>query len=340
MCKFIFSLFIALLSLCSLPAMAANCSGGTILFDTDASDHDYWMNGYTSADNDPLLILEVTVQNGMTCAPDYTENATKISNMVMKMTSGGTCKNSTTITTPYPGIEWQLEGMYCNGSNIISQNVKAAPWDSDNGMSGASTVDWPAGTVLGKARLIVNDQYWIQSAQTGQYTVYIQPPSVGNTLINSPAVNVSSALGGTIPLIFQDNATCSISLSTENLDFGKLTPSDVNSNSLYKELKVYYSCKNKALLNGLYVRFEPENVVDAANGMFSASDSDGRKLNFQISRLFGNYQIIPVNTNYKIYEPTKNAHDDTATFRINVKPSTPFPAGKVSTYMNVSLIYR
>ncbi|MCV5792060.1 fimbrial protein, partial [Escherichia coli] len=83
----------------------------------------------------------------------------------------------------------------------------------------------------------------------------------------------------TIPFIFNDNATCSMSLSTENLDFGKLTPNDVNKYSLYKELSVYYSCKNRALINGLYVRFDPENVVDAANGLFSASDSNGRKLN-------------------------------------------------------------
>ncbi|AUZ64030.1 fimbrial protein [Citrobacter amalonaticus] len=331
MCKFIFALFIALLSLCSLPAMAANCSGGTILFDTDASDHDYWANGYTSADNDPLLILEVTVQNSMTCDPDYTENATKMSNMVMKMTSGGACKDLTTITTPYPGIEWQLEGMHCNGTDIISNNVKAAPWDG--------RANWPAGTVLGKAKLVVNDQYWMQNIQTGQYTVNIQPPSVGNTLANSPVVNVSSALGGMIPFIFQDNATCSMSLIPENIDFGKLTPSDVNR-GLYKELLVSYSCKNKALINGLYVRLDPENVVDAANGMFSANDTNGRKLNFQITRLYGYEQIIPLNTNYQLYSQTRNNIDDSARFRINVKPSTPFPAGKVSTYLNVSLIYR
>lgn len=332
MCKFIFALFIVLLSFCSLPAMAANCSGGTILFDTDPSDHGYWLDGYTSANNDPLLIMQVTVQNGMNCDPDYTEDFTTISNMIMRLTSGGTCTNRSTITTPYPGIEWQLEGMHCDGTHIISDNVKAGPWDS--------RIDWPTGTVLGKAKLVVNDQYWIQSTQTGQYAVNIRPLSVGNTLVNSPAVNVASILGGSIPFIFKDNATCSMSLSTENLDFGKLTPSDVNGDSLYKELSVYYSCKNKALINGLYVRFDPENVVDAANGIFSATDSDGRKLNFQITRLYGNYHTIPLNRNYRIFEPTKIDLDATATFRINVKPSTPFPAGKISTFLNVSLIYR
>lgn len=158
-------------------------------------------------------------------------------------------------------------------------------------------------------------------------------------MINSPAVNVSSALGGTIPFIFQDNATCSMGLTPENIDFGKLTPSDVNR-GLYKELLVSYSCKNKALINGLYVRFDPENVVDVANGMFSANDTNGRKLNFQITRLYGSEQIIPLKTNYQIYPQTRNSLDASANFRINVKPSTPFPAGKVSTYLNVSLIYR
>lgn len=332
MYKFMLALFFAFFSLSSLPAKAANCSGGTILFDTDpGSDHGYWMNGYTSADNESLLIMKVTVQDGMSCDPDYVENAVQMGKMVMRMTGGGSCKNGNTITTPYPGIEWQLEGMHCDTSSIISDNVKSAPWNG--------RINWPAGTVLGKAKLVVEDQYWIQSTQSGRYTVSIQMPSVGNTLSNSPAVNVRSGLGATIPFIFNDNATCGMSLSPENIDFGKLTPSDL-TRRLYKEILVSYSCRNGALINGLYVRFDPENVVDAANGLFSASDANGRKLNFQITRLYGSEQNIPLNTNYRVYQPTRDDLDASARFRIYVKPSTPFPAGKVSTYLNISLIYR
>lgn len=335
MYRSILALLFAFLSLNSLPAMAANCSGGSIFFNTDPSDRGYWVSagsGYTPANNDPLLIMQVTVPNGMTCEPDYIENATKKSKMVMRMTGGGTCKNPTTITTSYPGIEWKLEGMHCNGNYINSDNIKSAPWDGN--------VTWPAGTVLGKAKLIVNDEYWMQNTQTGIYSINIQPLSAGNTLVSSPSVYVGSSFPNGIAFRFQDTATCSMSLSTENLDFGRLTSGDVNGNSLYKELSVYYSCKNKALINGLYVRFDPENVVDAANGLFSASDRNGRKLNFQITRLYGNLHTIPLNANYKVFDPYKYNLDATATFRINVKPSNPFPAGKVATYLNVSLIYR
>lgn len=335
MYRSILALLFAFLSLNSLPAMASNCSGGSIYFNTDPSDRGYWTSagsGYTPANNDPLLIMQVTVQGGMTCEPDYIENSTKKSQMLMRMTGGGTCKNPTTITTSYPGIEWKLEGMHCQGNDIRSDIIKSAPWDGN--------VTWPAGTVLGKAKLIVNDEYWMQNTQTGSYSINIKPLSVGNTLVYSPNIYVSSAFPDVIPFRFQDTATCSMSLSTENLDFGRLTPSDVNNNSLYKELSVYYSCKNKALINGLYVRFDPENVVDAANGLFSASDSNGRKLNFQITRQYGSLHTIPLNANYKVSEPSRMGLDATAVFRINVKPSTPFPVGKVSTYLNVSLIYR
>ncbi|HAY5553507.1 fimbrial protein [Escherichia coli] len=334
MYKFMIALFLVFSSLSSIPAIAANCNGGAIRFNTDPSDRGYWKltNVYTSAKDDPLLIMQVTVQNGMRCDPDYVENLTKKSKMVMRITSGGTCKNSTTITTPYPGIEWQLEGMYCDSTGITSNNIKSGQWDGK--------IDWPAGTVLGKAKLVVNEQYWMQNTKIGQYTVSIPSLSEGNTLSNSPAINVGSVLGGTVPFVFNDNSTCSMELSTENLDFGKLTPNDVNNDSLYKELSVRYSCKNRAMINGLYVRFEPENVVNAANGLFSASDSNGRRLNFQITRLYGNLHTVPLNANYQILEPRKPDLDATATFRINVKPSTPFPVGKVSTYLNVSLIYR
>ncbi|EFB2827799.1 fimbrial protein [Escherichia sp. 93.0816] len=331
MYKFILALFIAILSLSSIPAIAANCSGGGIAFQIDPNDSRYFMKGYTSADNAPLLLMNVTLSNSIDCQPDYIENAVKKSKMTLKMTGGGSCKTPTTITTPYPNIEWQLEGMTCSDGFISSNNIKSVDWDGK--------AHWPAGTSLGKARLVVNDQYWIQNTQAGEYTVNIPILSAGNTLVNSPAINVSSILGAMMTFIFNDIGTCSMSLYPENIDFGKLTPNDVNS-SIYKEIMVSYSCKNKALINGLYVRFAPENVVDAANGLFSASDSNGRKLNFQITRQYGNLQTIPLNTNYKIFEPYKYDLDATATFRINVKPSTPLPVGKVSTYLNVSLIYR
>lgn len=332
MYKFIFALFIAFLSLSSIPAIAANCSGGGIVFQIDPNDSRYFMNGYTSADNAQLLLMNVTLSGSMNCDPDYIENAVKKSKMTMKMSGGGSCKTPTTITTPYSNIEWQLEGMTCSDGFISSNNIKSVDWDGK--------ARWSSGTVLGKARLVVNDQYWIQNTQTGEYTVSIPMPSAGNTLVNSPAINISSTLGAMMTFIFNDTGTCSMSLSPENLDFGKLTPNDVNSSHIYREIMVSYSCKNKALINGLYVRFEPENVVDNANGMFSANDANGRKLNFQITRLYGSEITIPLNTNYQIFQPTRNDLDASVNFRINVKPSTPFPAGKVSTYLNISLIYR
>ncbi|EGI3956564.1 fimbrial protein [Escherichia coli] len=334
MCKFILALFIAFFSVNSLPVMAANCTGGSITFGVDPSDKNYWRYTYSSANNDPLLITRVTITDGnMTCAPDYMDYNPQ-SQMIMRITSGGTCKNGTIITTPYPGIEWQLEGMRCNNANqIISDTIKS-------GGDSSQRISWPVDTVLGKARLLVTDEYWRKSTQSGQYSVTIPALSLGKTLTNSPEVDVRSYLGPGYSFIFKDTATCAMSLSTENLDFGRLTPSDVNGNSFYKELSVHYDCQNKALVNGLYVRFAPENVVDSANGMFSANDNEGRKLNFQMKRVYGDFHTVPLNTNYKVYEPTNKNVAATATFRIYVKPSSPFPTGKVSTNMNVSLIYR
>ncbi|EKY5003342.1 fimbrial protein [Citrobacter amalonaticus] len=331
MYKYIFALLIAFLSLSSLPVQAKDCSGGTITFDRDpSSDMYHWAYGYTSEKNGPVIAMQISITNGMSCDADYIDFLTPQSKMAMKITSGGTCKNSNTITTSYPGIEWQLEGMHCDsGSWLTSDMIKPG-----------ERVDWPSGTVLGKAKLIVNDEYWMKNTQTGQHNVTVPVLSIGRTVLNSPSVEVNNALGGsTISFYINDIGTCSMSLIPENIDFGKLTPSDVNR-GLYKELLVSYSCKNKALINGLYVRLDPENVVDAVNGMFSANDTNGRKLNFQITRLYGSEQIIPLNTNYQLYSQTQKNIDDSARFRINVKPSTPFPAGKVSTYLNVSLIYR
>ncbi|MFH7928954.1 fimbrial protein [Enterobacter roggenkampii] len=330
MYKLILALFITFFSLNSLPVLAKNCTGGSITFGADPSDKNYLR--YTSANNDPLFIARVTITDGdMTCDPDYMDPNPQ-SQMLMQITSGGTCKNGTTITTPYPGIEWQLEGMRCNNGNwIISDTLKS-------GGDSSQRIFWPVGTVLGKARVVVTDEYWRRTTQVVSNIVTITGLSVGKRLSNSPEVDVHSH-PEINNFVLSDTSTCAMSLSTENLDFGRLTPGEVNGN-LYKELSVHYSCKNKALVNGLYVRFDPENVVNAANGMFSANDSEGRKLNFQIKRVYGNFHTVPLNANYEVHGSTNKDVDATATFRIYVKPSSPFPTGKVSTYMNVSLIYR
>lgn len=332
MYKFILSLFIAFLSLSSLPAMAANCSGGPINFNAAPDDRGYWVTRYTSGSPGSLFEALVTVQNGMTCDPDYVENGAGKSRMIMRITNG-TCINRTTITTSYPGIEWKLQGMHCEGNDLISDTI-------ESGVSWDGRINWPSGTWLGRASLTVNPEYWKQNTQTGVYYIAIEFPSFGNTLSNSPSISVNSSQGYAISFQLQDTATCTMSLSSENVDFGKLTPLNVNNGYLYKELSVYYSCKNQALINGLYVRFDPENVVDAANGMFSAIDNNGRKLNFKITTLSGYERTIPLNANYQIFQPTSSDLDATTTFRIKVMPSTPFPTGKISTYLNVSLIYR
>ncbi|MCV5420832.1 fimbrial protein, partial [Escherichia coli] len=72
---------------------------------------------------------------------------------------------------------------------------------------------------MGKASLVVNDQYWIQNTQTGEYPVNIPIPSAGNTLVNSPAINISAQLGAMMTFIFNDIGTCSMSLHPENIDF-------------------------------------------------------------------------------------------------------------------------
>lgn len=336
MYKFILALFIVFLSLSSLPTMAKNCSGGEIKFNIGPSDLGYYQTRYTPGSPGALFESMVTVQNDMTCDPDYVENATGKSQIIMNMIKG-TCKDSTTITTDYPGIEWKLQGMHCNGNSIISDTIKTGQyWDSK--------IKWSSGTWLGKAILTVNPEYWKQHTPgTGVYSLIIAFPSYGNALSNSPNIFVTTAFGYSRMFQFLDTATCTMSLSSENVDFGKLTPLNVNDNnySLYKDLSVYYSCKNQALVNGLYVRFEPENIVDAANGMFSASDNNGRKLNFKINSLSGyDEQTIPLNANYQILQAMSSNLDATETFRIRVMPSTPFPTGKVSTYLNVSLIYR
>ena len=54
MYKFVLALFFVFSSLSSIPVMASNCTGGSIVFNTDPSDRGYWESIYTAANKDPL----------------------------------------------------------------------------------------------------------------------------------------------------------------------------------------------------------------------------------------------------------------------------------------------
>ena len=337
-----FKVFLYLLipfSLLIHPASAKNCGTGLGIvwkMGGDASSSYLTAGYYSSAvTNEYAGELIATINGDMYCDADYMDGYTGISQMIMRLNNGLKCKNSNTISiNGVTGAEWQLTGMVCEGDKIRSTTKKSTPWDQQ--------AKWPNGTNIGSAKLFISSEYWKNYSANDKKTVTIPSPSYGlGSLDNSPTINVGSAIDQGRMMDIYNAGTCTMSLSTENLNFGRLSPSDINSGNIRKDFYLDYSCRDKGAINGVYVKYEPEYTIDASQGTFGAKDKSGNNLIFKISTPSYANNTIPLNKLWQMVSPSTS---DTAYgrvyYNVQVMPSTPLPSGAVSTYLNISLIYR
>ncbi|MGM7760788.1 fimbrial protein [Yersinia enterocolitica] len=334
-----FKIFIYLLipfSLLIHPASAKDCGAGLgIVWKLGNAGSNYLGNGYyTSADSYYAGELIATINGNMYCSADYMEGVTGISQMIMRLNDGLKCKDSKTISIDgVTGAEWQLTGMVCENNKIRSTTTKSTPWDQK--------ASWPNGTTIGSAGLLIGSTYWRNYPADNQRNVMIPPPSFGmGVLDNSPNINVGSDIGSGRQMRIYNEGTCTMSLSTENLNFGRLSPLDINSGNTKRDFYLDYSCKNKGAVNGVYVKYEPEYTINASQGTFSAKDKSGNNLIFKISTSTYANNTIPLNTSWRLVTPSISNASGRVNYSVQVMPSTPLPSGAVSTYLNISLIYR
>lgn len=309
---------------------AANCTSGEIYIEYDDTTTTHYT--YDSSLTDPVATLRVKIISGFQCNPDYIDTGTLKgkSYLSLPITNGGVCSNNT-LTTTIPGVVWRLDGLRCDG-RVLRSNTELTS------NSTTAPVTWSSGTILGKLVLTLTDDYWRQNTQTR--TLDLPTPSQG-TVPNGPNVRVRSILTTWTHRIVH-SGTCSMSVSPENVSFGTISPIDISKGTVFKTVNVYWNCINKALAaNGLKFRFGPENVLNASQSTFSAIAKDGKKLNFKLVEYTQGHEVDrPINTDVQVYARTTADTSSALNLRIKVLPSTPYPTGTVSTYMNITAIYR
>lgn len=337
MFKMIFYLIIPF-SLLIHPASAKNCGTGMgILWQYGPSGMNSLLQGtYTSADSGYAGELTAMINGDMFCEPDYTlgdASGQAVSRMVMHLNNGTRCKDNKTISIDgVVGVEWQLSGMVCQNNELRSNTEMTVPWDQQ--------AKWSDGTNIGSAKLYISREYWQNYSADNQRSVNVPTPSFGMGMVsNSPGINIGSVIGNGKVMNIYNQGTCSMSLSTENLNFGRLSPTDINSGKVTQEFQLNYSCVNKAAVNGLYLKFEPQNIINDSQGTFSAKDKNGNDLIFKISAP-GFKDPMPLNVLWKTAEGTLFDDTDSVNIKVQAMPSSPFPSGSVSTYLNISLVYR
>lgn len=309
---------------------AANCTSGEIYIEGDyTSPYNY---DYDSSQTGPVAALRAKIISGFQCDPDYVDSGKGKSSLSFPITNGGTCNGNNELTTTIPGVVWRLEGLRCEGSSLRT-NTELTVNDLVYGKA-----TWSSGTILGRLVLTLTDDYWRQNTQTR--TLDLATPTRGNVR-NGTNVMITPVLSSWTYRIIH-SGTCTMSVSPENVSFGTLSPIDINKGDIFKTVNVYWNCINKAIAaNGLSFRFDPENVLNASQSTFSAIAKDGKKLNFKLVEYTQGHEVYrPISTNTQVYARRTDDSNSALNLRIKVLPSTPYPTGNVSTYLNITAIYR
>lgn len=342
MYKLFFYLLIPILSLSSLPALAVGCagSGQALEWRPSSAGNPSFLNGssYSSDNIGPVGALTLHLTNNFTCQGDYQDTGRSFSRLHMPLNSGLTCKNTNTISiNGVSGVEWQLSGLNCNNNQLESTAYVSTT-------SRDKYPYWSRGLALNAtATLQVTNEYWRNYPQVNKRTITIPLPS---NAITQSKITIGPKQNTTLTVM--NVSTCTIALSPENLDFGKLSLNDIRSGKgASKDFALSYRCSNGAgsAYGGVKLYVEPEIAVNTQQGTFGARDKDGNMLTFQLKdTYYSPPSPISLNTENGFLQ---SSLDDgisagTRNYRIQVlfPAQQPYPFGAVSTYLNFKLIYR
>lgn len=340
MLKFILYLLIPLSSMVALPAKAKNCGSGIgIRWEVEG----YPPSNYNSASGNDGRIMNIraVIAGNMTCEPDWVENGYQYTNLQMTTNTGsdnlGQCVNNNAVSAGKPGLVWQLTGMSCSNGVITSDLVLHKPYDGQRFV-------WSAGTEIGKATLsIISEDFWKYIQALGAVTFPM--PSTGFKLRGpgNSNINIVSSVGDTKTIMFTNIGTCSVNLSTNNIDFGKVSFYEINRTHVTRDFELQYTCNNRAAIpHGVSVFVQPERIINNAQGIFATQNKDGKNLQFELKTVdsSGNASVVPLAKPYQIYQGSATDVSGSRTFRVGIRPSTSLPTGKVSTFMNINLRYK
>lgn len=339
MYKLFFYLLIPILSLSTLPALAAGCagSGQALEWRPSSAGNPSFLNGtsYSSDDTGPVGALTLHLTNNFTCQGDYQDSGRVYSRLRMPLNNGLNCKNANTISVKgVSGVEWQLSGMSCTNNQLESSafvstvltDYKDPYWRRDLELNATATLQ-------------VTDEYWKYYPQGNKRTITIPLPS--NAIAQS---NITIGPKQNTTLTLMNVSTCTIALSPENLDFGKLSLNDIHSGrGTTKNFSLSYRCSNGASnANGVKLFIEPEFLVNKQQGTFGAKDKDGNMLIFQLKDTIPPPHPVPLATINNFLQQAYGVSEGTRNFTIQVMfpVQQPYPFGAVSTYLNFKLIYR
>lgn len=346
--KLFFYLLIPILSLSSLPALSGVCagSGQALEWRPDGEYDTSFLNvqrNYTSNDTGPVGAITLVLTRNFTCGADYQDPVVNrsYSHLFMDLNSGLQCKgNGTLAIANVPGLEWEISGVTCSGNRLRSESFVSTVTTDQRDPYWQSSVDPKI-----RAVLKVTDEYWKYNSQGSRRLVDIPLPSV---ILNRS--NITIGPKAKTSLVLSNVSACNVTLSPENLDFGRLSPNDIKK-GITKSFYIDYACSNKSIINdGLKIQFSPQYPVNPAQGTFAAKDNNNNMLIFQLFKLWsdGNHKfplLPPPPTGNNPYGVLHNADPGSIsareTFTIQTMPSTSsYPSGRVSTYLNIVLTYR
>lgn len=314
-------------------ALANNCTSGSIKIEPVYSGHTFSFDS-NIASNSNIGQYRIVISEKITCkanqsASDNSMYGTlqfRLPNSCVKADGGGIVVDSN-----IPGLKWYFP----NGIefNCASKRIQIG---TQKKADSQGNVHWNTNEV--------DYRIWLRQDNTFDFS---NSRTFSVTSIASPYAGLDG-WAGTVPIIgtsfdytYNNVAKCNLTAPNE-INFNKVTTSDVINGNISKDLTLTASCSGRGASLGLKFKFEPQNTDASANplGVFYATNSTG-SLGYKLTKKEDS-SIIPLNESIQLVGENKNKVTSTDNIPLLLtlqKGSGKIATGNVETFLNITMEY-
>lgn len=311
-------------------ALANTCTSGKIKIEPVYSGHTYTFDS-SIAPNTNIGQYRIVISEKVTCEPNMIGDNDKLYAMLMLRlpVSCTVADTGIVVDSNVPGLQWHFPNgipYHCSARTIQIGPQKVA--DS------TGKVHWNTNEVDYRIWLRQTDAFDFSTSRT--FTV----SSLASIAGLSGFVSTIPIEGTSFNYTYNNIATCSLTAPNE-INFNRVTTSDVINGNISKELNLTASCRYRGASLGLKFKFEPQNKDASANpqGVFYATNNTG-SLSYKLTKK--DSSVVPLNDYVQLVGEDRsklNSNDNIPLLLTLQKGSGKIATGNVETFLNITMEY-
>lgn len=313
-------------------ALANDCTSGSIKIEPVYSGHTFSFDS-NIASNSNIGQYRIVVSQKITCkANQSASNNAMYGTLKLRLLNSCASANGggIVVDSNIPGLKWYFpDGI---AFHCLSKSIQIGPQKNADSQG---NVHWDTNEVDYRIWLRQDNAFDFSNSRT--FTV--------NSIASYAGLE---SWAGTVPIIgtsfnytYNNVAKCTLAAPNE-INFNKVTTSDVINGNISKDLTLTASCSGRGASLGLKFKFEPQNTDASANplGVFYATNSTG-SLGYKLTKK-ADSSIIPLNESIQLVGENKNKITSTDNIPLLLtlqKGSGKIATGNVETFLNITMEY-